>query len=355
VVVTSIATATPAVALALSEHLPWPAEEIVRRLYQAPNELLRGLSAADADAVVTTLTSSGLEAVKLEDDAPFTPGDGSWDVAVFLTDAAATDKVLKATALFLGVATSEAARVLFASPPLLIGSVSAATVAAVRALFEPLGVEVHATQPDSAQFDLCLPSDDVQLRARVSHTVTSMRLTAEPAGVVVAHALNRRDATALWNRLDRSIPVRLMATALHRWDVWLETVPDADAARGLLATNYPDLKPATAQRLLQRLPVVVNDAVSTARRDEIQATWASIGATTSVTNVSFQSFHLVVEAANDPELVASTVAATLGRPVDPASFRHLPVRIPGPFPRVQVRWLRERLRPLGARIKLEEV
>ncbi len=341
-------------ALALAGHLPWPQEEIVRRLYQAPSELLRGLPPGEADSVIGALANSGLELLRLDETAPFTPGAGVWDVALYPQDAARIGDVLGAMALFLGVALAEAARVLWGAPPLLIGRVSDATVMAIRSRFEPLGVEVLASRPDRARFDVCLPGNDALLRHRLAGIVQSLRLPSHPEGLVVSADLPQRDATAVWQRLDRSVPARLVDTAFHRWDLRLDAAPDHEAAARLLATTHPELRPTAARRLLDRLPVVVHTAVSPARRAELELAWAAIGARTSATNVTFQAFHLVIEVAPDPEMVARTLAATLGEPFDAAALRTLPARIAGPFPRLQVRWLLERLRSLGVRLKLEE-
>jgi hypothetical protein len=354
-VVTSIGRATPSLHQALAKALPLPSQALLARLYQAPSILIDGISPELGHHLVQLLHGAGLEVAVERSDAPFEAGVGDREVALHVADPSRFRAVVVEVAAFLGCPPARAAQTLWQSPAVLVGRVSEATVEALRQRLQPLGVELDVSTPPHARYDVLLADDVPGVRARVLAALRAEGLEAHTTGPLLALGITRAQADAVWRRLDRGVPVRLLDHAFQRFDVRLDAAPDTEAVRACLveATGMP---PRVAARVLQRLPVVLHQGIRHAEVPVRLHALAEVGARASAHLVTFQSFEVFVEHTTDRAATAAAIADLTEQPVESVvtALRRLPLHLEGLFSPLRARCLRHELQAAGARVRLED-
>lgn len=355
VVVRSIGRASPRLHTALARVLPQSSQQLLDCLYRAPSILVDEVSPELGEHLCSLLQESGLEVELQHRDQPFEPGVGDREISVFVGDVSRFREVAAQVADFLGCDLGRAAATLWASPALLVGNVSDATVEALRARLQPLGAELDVSQPGSARYDVLVVDPSPGARARVLGALRAAGLVAEEHGPLVARDLPREQAEALWSRLDRGAPVRLLDQAFQRFDLCLDDAPDTPELRRTLV-EHVGMPQAVIERVLQALPVVLRSGVPHSEVGAELARFAELGAQVSAHLVTFQTFDLVIDRAADPSAAATTLAALTERPERElvAQLRRPPLRIDGPFPSLRARWMQHELRRASASVHLEE-
>lgn len=354
-VIQSIGRATPALHQALAKALPMTSQTLLARLYQAPAILLDGISPELGDNLARLLGDAGLDVTVERSDAPFIAGVGDREIATHVTDPSRFREVVVEIAKFLGCAPARATQLLWQSPAILVGRVSEATVLALRERLEPLGVVLDVSTAETACYDVLLASDVPGARARVLAALRAEGIDVETKGPIAAFGLDRAQADAVWKRLDRGVPVRMLDRAFQRFDVRLDAAPATEAVRALLvaSTGMPE---RVAERVLGNLPVVLHQGIVFAEVEPRLAALAAVGARASAHLVTFQTFDVVVEHTTDRAVTAAAAAELTEQPVAEldAAMRRLPLRLDGPFTSLRARCLRHELQATGARIRLEE-
>ncbi len=354
-VVTSIGRAAPSLHQALAKALPLSSQTLLARLYQAPSILLDGISLTLGHHLMDLLREAGLEVAVEPSDAPFEAGVGDCEVALHVSEPSRFRAVVVEVAAFLGCAPARAAQTLWQSPAVLVGRVSRATVDALRARLEPLGVELDVSTPPHARYDVLLADDVPGVRARVLAALRAEGIDVDTHGPLLAMGVTRAQADAVWRRLDRGIPVRLLDHAFERFDVRLDAAPDTEAVRTRLveATGMP---PRVAAQVLKRLPIVLHQGIRHADVSARLLALAEVGARASAHLVTFQTFDVIIEHTTDLAATAAAIAELTEPSGEPPTLalRRLPLRLAGPFSPLHARCLRHELRAAGARAHLEE-
>jgi hypothetical protein len=220
VVVTSIGTAGGAVVEALCRALPLTAEELAARIVQAPSELVGGLDREAADRIAALLRKTGLEIAILEQEAAFQAGEGDLEVSLVPSDASRMPEIVAEIAHFLSCDRDTAQQILAATPSILVSKISKVTVAALRRRFEPLGVALAVSRPQTASYDVYLRSRDGDALRRLRRLLGS-RCSPAPADCrsPVARALSYAEARSLWRDAERfRIPLRILNRDFLRLD-----------------------------------------------------------------------------------------------------------------------------------------
>ena len=356
-VVLSIGTASPRLRSALHHVLPLPDLELARLLYQAPSELLGGLDRATAERMSELLRSTGLETAVLAGDEPFTAGRGDCEVALALRDVSRLPAVAELVAEVLDTDLATAARTLWASPAVLVGNVSAATVEALRRRFEPLGVELDVSRPAAAVFDLFIgrcPATTLAHARRVLQEAGAGPDASPEETPLLAAGLTWEQASHVWERLQRlGAPVRLLNRELQRFDVRLDAAPETDEVFGFLAADT-GMPVEVARRVVRSAPVVLHQNVSFERARACLEAVDRLGGTASAHLLALQVFHLILDEAPDRAAVARLLGFGAGLPADRAmaALDRLPVELDEPLTPVRARWLQGELKRIGARARL---
>jgi hypothetical protein len=358
IVVNSIGDAGARMVGVLKQVLPQSEARLAALLYQAPAELISGLTADQAEKINTLLRTAGLDSAVLCQGERFTPGVPDYEVALAIRNGANLPAIAHQIMELLGVKVDKARAILCSSPTVLIGSVSANTVAALRRRFEPLGVELDVSQPALATYDLFLGDCPLREAERVKQLLRDLKLplltaqdgTQQP---LLAVGLSKAEADRLWEQLCRtSLPARLVNRDFERFDVRLDAAPPGEQQREALAAYLvatTGMPARIAPKVLAKSPVVIQqnipfDAMA-AQLDAI----AARGGRASGHLLAFQVFAVALDKVGDPTAAAQLLQVLGGVSPQEALAAVGPGRpTVGAMTNPQARWLQQELKRTGS-------
>ncbi|MFN8466279.1 MAG: hypothetical protein U0X20_12050 [Caldilineaceae bacterium] len=358
IVVNSIGDAGARMVGVLKQVLPQSEARLAALLYQAPSELIGGLTCEQAEKINTLLCTTGLDSQVLHKGQRFTPGAPDYEVALAIKSGANLPAIAHQIMELLGVKADKARAILCSSPTVLMGSVSANTVAALQRRFEPLGVELDVSQPAIATFDLFLGDCPPREAERVKQLVRDVKLplleaqdgTPQP---LLAVGLSKVQADRLWDQLRRtSLPARLVNRDFERFDVRLDAAPSAAPQSQALAeylvatTGMPE---RLAPKVLAKTPVVIQQnipfAAMAAHLDAITAR----GGRASGHLLAFQVFAVAMDKVGDPTATAQLLQVLGGLSPQEALAAVGPAHpTVGAMTNPQARWLQQELKRVGS-------
>src|SRR4051812_46768921 len=108
IVVNSVGDAGARMVGVLKQVLPLSEARLAALLYQAPAELLGGLTYDQAEQINTLLRSTGLDSQVLRQDEPFTAGDAAYEVALAIKNGANMAAIAHQIMELLGVKVDKA-------------------------------------------------------------------------------------------------------------------------------------------------------------------------------------------------------------------------------------------------------
>lgn len=357
VVVRSIGSASFALVDALKSVLPLSDAEVARCLFRAPSILLDDVSEAQAAAVASELSRAGLDVAVEPADAPFTPGDGRFDLVLDVRDYKRMGDLAAELVRLLGVDGRTARDMLCTVPCTLMGGVSEATARALTPRFSAFDVALCASDASASVFDAFVIAQGV-LRPRVLDNLRAsgfeIARDVGPDDPVVLTGLTRPVAEALWELVGRRADaVRVFDRAFERYDVVLE---GGEATPALLdaVVRVSGMPPAVAPRALARAPIALARAVGF---DEMRAAVEAVvaaGGRISAELTALQSLSVEVASCPDPRRAASVLRALLDLKPHAAEalLSSLPAVIEGPLTRPRAEWLQTELTALGAKSKV---
>lgn len=324
--------ASPRAASVLADALGLPIEAIVDAIYRAPGRLLPGVPRREAERLVAMLAPLALDlAIVAAGSMP--ARCALRDVAAELCDLDAADDVAIVLGRFLGLDPAAALDLLLTPPGIVLGNVTAPTVAALAALLPPGAVRLVEVQPDAARYALFAAGlSRLQAGALRGHLPPGAVLGEDGSALLLG--LTRSEADVLWRRLRAPEKVRLVPEQLLRFGIMLHAAPPAalialETMVGVPAADIPEL--------LAALPVLVETDLPLAGLEERLACYAEAGLTVTAELESFAPVVLEVLSASPDALAA------VGLP------GKAPLATP-PMPRPRARLLRHRLEAAGAEV-----
>lgn len=357
VVIHSIGSAGCGLVGALRRTLPFSEERLASLLLQAPSELVTDISREPAEKISALLREAGLEASVESTATPFSPGDAGYEVALVVRDLDRVAEVVQQVMEVLGCDVETAKGVLWHSPAVLLGKISAATVAALCQRFEPLGVELDVSRPEEASYDVFVGDCSAESRRRLTQAVREAGATmvspTEPPQPLLATGLSEAQAHEVWRRFGRSgLPLHLVNRDFERYDVRLHAAPQTPELRDYLAAST-GMPAELVPKVIASLPVVIHQNVPFAFAGSCLPELANLGARATADLLTFQTFALVIESLRDPEKTLQVVRAVAGDDAVTKGLGPLPIRIPGPLSPLRARLLHHELSRIGATGRLE--
>lgn len=354
ITVRSLHKGSASILKALVPHFELSPAELAARIFRAPAVLAGGLPETLATELAEALRGAGLDVAVEPAEAPPPEPGRTFDVALYVRDGARFREACAELVAVLGCSQSEAAAALCATPATVLGSVSQATVDALRERFGPLGVEVDASHALTARYDIFYVGTDAAGVAVVRPVLEALGVTLGEPPLLAAH-LDHDQADRVWRELGSRGLVRVLDHAFQRFDVSLVAAPaGGDFAKVLVEqTGMPE---ALVPKVLSRLPVVLHAGL---RREDVAARSAALeaaGAKVSVQLVSFRSFRLRVDEAKEPGGAGELLSAALGLPVADvrSALSRLPHTFTPPVGDTRARWLVAELRSRGTKVSLVE-
>lgn len=356
-VLESVGRANAQALRAIRQVVPAPIQEVAKLVYQAPSELAGGLDRDVADELASLLGGLGFQVSVAEQGAPFAAGTGQFEVALVVKDVTCLAQLVAETAAFLGTDVVTARRMVCRSPAVMLSGVSAATVAAMRERFEPLGAEVDVARLDTARHYAVLGLEGKVLRRGVLDVVTEVApgaICAESdVGFTVAE-LSLAEAQTLWERMHRlGVRMSICNRDLERYDVTLVRASESAAmAAQLQELGIPE---RVIPRLLQNLPVVVSQNLKHDAMLALLERLTAAGGEVKGAPYSFQRFALVLHTVRDVDAAVELLRSVGEVPqleAETAAKAAQGTRV-GCLPRTSALWLQHALRAQRADVGIE--
>lgn len=353
IVVESIGTAGAGMVKALRSVVPIPETHLAQVLFQAPSLLVAGLTQDVAERVNELLLETGLKTRAAAPGETIENGDADHEIALVVRDVSRVSELLAEIVNLVGYTPDQARSLLCTSPTILVGKVSANTVAACRERFEKLGAEIDVTRPKDAIYDVFLGQCSPAERARVQTGLGQLGIelpegSDEDTNQVVVHmGLSHDQAEKVWEQYARShLPLRLISRDFERFDVTLDAAEDTPKMMEYLvsSTGMPE---NVAHKIVRRTPIVLHQLVDFEKMTECIAAVNQLGGRATGHLVVFQSFDLRVARLGDEAESAAVVRLIAGYSEDEASTALKEGVITGPLTHVQARWLQHELKQVG--------
>lgn len=355
VVVTTIGTARPAAAAAVSKGLGLPPEQVVACLYKAPSVLVDSVEPALADKLVGLLSGIGLGVRVESDTAPVPEPEPSLDVALYVRDAAAVVEVAGALSAFLGTPPEQALELVVTPPGVVLGGVSPATVDALQAQLPPESVDVVASCSETALYDLFAADAPAVVLDGLRRDLAARGIDVLEVGGLLASGLDYETGTALWRRHQASGAIRLLNQAFERFDLVLTGSGDAAARAEQLEalTRLAGVPAELAADVLANLPITLEEGIPHDVLPERLGEYAEAGLQVSARMTTFQHVGVRVLDCEDPHATARALS-DFGLLEAEVPLPALPFRPNGVLPELQARMLHAALAGLGTRIEFVE-
>lgn len=353
ILVHSIGSADASIVAALKSASKLPEQLLAYRLLQAPSMLFRNLPRDLAEAAVDVLRNAGVECETQHQDASFTPGDAEHEVALVVRDMQKMSAALESVATFLGVSTVDARRILCASPAVLIGRVSAATVTALQKRFAPLGVDVDVSRPALAEFDVFMSEHSPEVRKAAEKTLEDLGLNVlgsaeDKAGPLLVAGISHGDAERIHAVASRSKwPLAILNRDFQRFDVRLDAAPDTPEMRAFLVETAK-MPENIVPKVLGRLPIVTHPGVRFSEMTKLVKRATDLGGRASGHLLSFRAFALRIDTVGDVQ-TSTTILRAIGGLSQQAAHESLTrtKEVVGPLAPTVAKWAQYELKKAG--------
>lgn len=349
VVIDSIGTASPGKAIAIARGLNLAVDETIRAIYRAPAVLAPAIDDRVAEGLCEVLRELGFEAsISQADELPAPTTQPLFDAALHIGDPLATAAVAEIVADFCGIASDAAFKLVTEPPAIVLGGVSAATVAALELRLAEHDVVVIASEPAVARFDLFAAGLPATVAARLLGELDRAGHAVPPGEGIVATGLERGFADGLWRKYGRSGTVRIVDQAFLRFDLVLDGLePGAsrEHAQAEALTALFGIPADLLDDLLAAAPATLASDLGYGEFDAALARLSACGLSARAELATFRPVALEIAAATDADAVAHEMAALglLDRAVT------LPLITP-PMPAPLARLARARLEAAGAEV-----
>lgn len=354
VVVHSVGSTDADIIGALHKALPVPQNQLAMKIYQAPSVLLGQLEKSMAEEINGLLNRIGLETSVHHKDDAMDLGKGDMEVCLTVTDYSAMAKVMAVIERFVGVGPEQSKAMLLQSPNVLMGQISATTVAALKQRFSGLGVDLQSATIAESRFLLLsqfLTAHDKHQLQQVLGQHELAHLLAEDA--YIEHQLDKQTAERLWPHIKRfGSKVKLINQDFARFDVRLEAnVVTADLVNALNAlTEIPEHLIA---KVIEKAPMVIKQNSDFEQVKALCNALNGCGAKFSVLPVCMQYFNIEIEQLGDKEQTRQILSWMTGCAEEPLQNLMRSGTEPSILlSAVQAHWLSHELKTAGTKIKL---
>lgn len=355
VVVASVGKAAPAASSALARGLGIPAARVVACLYRAPAVLIDGIGREVAQTMVGLLARLGYVAEAQPESAPAPGPCHLFDVALHIADPHQADAAAEALAGFTGMTVADAMAMLLDPPSVVLGAVSAATVAAFRSRL-PDGVEAVASRPEDASYQLYLGDGPEVIKARLRTDLVALGFDGRVGNGLVATGVSHRTARDLWQRHQAGGLLRVVNEDFLRFDLVLHGAEGVDpqAPEVIEALSAMAEMPAEAiPMVFAAPPIVLRSGLTLAGVGTQLPALAELGLDVRAELTTFQRIGLEVLAIGDRAGTEALLRAC-GELAAGQSLPTCPFSAGRKLPETQARIRRAALETLGCTVRFEE-
>lgn len=346
IILSSIGDATPKNCQSIAETLGVNSDKFLRDVFQAPKIFLDNVPSADAQKTVEFLQAAGLE-VNLSDEA-IDETCALFDVAIFLRDISKFREVAGLVASFVGSSKETAAEMLATPPGLILGEVSAATVARLRARLASLDVDVQSASKSTATYMLSADFDDPGILKQIAEV-----LGQDVPARKLFRDVGFEPAQKIWHQFGRTEKLRLVNQAFERWEISLLSCRRVNNPAAELA-RITDIPAEICAQIPDHVPLAIDESVSGEDVDIRMQRFTDLGFDVRADLSTFRNFHLRIDSVCDLSATRSALdevgLSMLARDLKTSGLQ---IDVPFPLPDVKARYLRHLLGEAGCETSLE--
>lgn len=355
VVVRSIGQAAPASAKSIALGLGVSLQSVLDVLYRAPSVLVNQISFDLAEQMQELLTGLGYEIQVEPCSQPFIPVGEKYDIAGYITDVQAYDRVLSELGSFLGMTAADTSKLLTTPPGVILGSVSQATLTALAKRLGD-GIELIASNPQTARYSVFSATDSVEQaqRTRLELHRRGYAPIANQGCLLVD--LDKSEADKLWFAFQKTNTLRIINQDFLRFDVVMTEpgqglTPEANTVLrdliGIPEHIIPKLFTNTPITLIEALP-----------NQQVQSTLLSLtkaGLCVRADLISFTPLALKITDTRAPRQLQRTLQSLGLLDSMKGVLPELPFQLPYALPELQARVVHSALEAAGTVAELVEV
>jgi hypothetical protein len=346
VIIQSIGTARPGVGKALADVLGVSNEVVVKLLYCTPAVLFQHIDATLADNTHTLLTQLGLEVQVTDDDVPLPEPPVLYDIAVFIPNPLQLSTVNSQLAGFLGCTEQESFNLLLKDPALVLGGVSEATA---TALSKCIDAEVILSNPKTDLYTIKITNKDAALVKQVTAAFANAGIKADLNAQGCVEDVDYIPSQQVWQRLGNTKCIEIYNQSFQRYDIILESADTTNAAYRQVLTNEVGMPEEIIDKVLENLPILLNDAVNRRTLQELLELYTAAGLRCSVNKIPFGDKQLVVDNISEPVQTASILNQFYrGVTIDKAASKWV---APVPVSPLLGRLLAQQLQDIGCEVE----
>jgi hypothetical protein len=341
ITVLSIGTASLRTAAAVAKGLGVPVEVAVQAIYRAPATLVHGAAPPLARRLCALFAEAGLQVAT---SPAGTPVDGGplLDVAAWFVDPRAIPATATALHRLAGIDEAAALAMLLTPPGVILGGVSAATVAALRSAL-PEGVELITSVTATARFQLLLTDTAAIVERGVMEELAARGITPLARTGIIAADLDHATAQAIWQRFSRTGAVQMVNQDFLRFAIVIDAPPHWTPAQAACLADRAGVPDNALPALAGAGAITLESGLSLAAAGAALPAYADAGLAARAELTSFRHHSLEITAAADRGALAAQLAANgLGAPA------RLPWITPEALPETRARLVRTLLESVGA-------
>ncbi|WP_028671780.1 hypothetical protein [Saccharospirillum impatiens] len=353
-VICSIGRATPASAKSIAIGLGVSVQSVLSAIYQAPSTLVDKVSPEVAEQLQSLLTSLGFETRIDPCSHPLTPANELIDIAGYITDVRAYDHILSALAQFLGTTPEESARLLNTPPGIILGSVSQATLAALRERLGT-GIELIESNPQTARYSVFMTDNGTGQSRRTSLELRRRGYQPIADQGCVLIDLDKPRADALWSAFQKANTLRVINQDFLRYNLVL-TGPGDGATPGAchVLQEQAGIPEHIIPKLFTNTPITLIEALPSKTLESTLLALTKAGLSVRADLISFMPLGLSITHTREPRQLRQTLHS-LGLIDSSRTLPALPFKLPYALPELQARVVRSVLEATGTSTELVEV
>lgn len=354
-VVCSIGQATPASAKSIALGLGVSVQSVLNALYRAPSILVDRVTFDIAEQMQSLLASLGYETRIDACDQPLAPADEYFDIAAYLTDAQAYDRILDELARFLGTRAADASHLLTTPPGVILGNVSQATLTALRERLGD-GIELIASNPNTARYSVFLTVDSPEQAQRTGLELRRRGYQPIADQGCVLIDLDKPQADTLWSAFQKANTLRVINQDFLRYDLVLTEPGQGATAEACAALEEQAGIPGhIIPKLFANTPITLIEALP---HPQLQSTLLALtraGLTVRADLISFMPLGLKITHTRAPRQLQHTLQSLGLLDSTHNTLPALPFQLPYALPELQARVVRSALQASGTKAELVEL
>ncbi|WP_151671942.1 hypothetical protein [Nitrincola schmidtii] len=298
--VTSIGNATALATKVIASGLNLAPEKVAEKLYRAPSILADNLTEDICQQLATLIQDLGIEVRVESSETPPPPPSELYDISVQISEIEHLPSVVEKLSPFLGINETQIISLLITPPAIILGSVSLATLSALKRLLTLEGVNIIASRPTTANYDLISSVLNSYQTQQLNQFLQRLNLSLQANNGLCLSSLDYRTAQTIWKHFGHNLPIKIINQDFYRYDILINNLPDIiEVAAQQYLENTIGISPADYPSVQAHLPLVIHESISHQEALKLETECATHGLLVSKINITFQRLKIQIHTVED--------------------------------------------------------